>query len=100
MLTHDDIVRAVNKVAPNHPVKWVAYFGSYANGDQTEDSDLDLLVEFVKPNSYLNLISFKHNMEDELEVSVDVVSMPIVSTSYLEIEREVPVYGQERQDFA
>jgi len=42
MLTHDKIAKAVEEAASSYPVKWVAYFGSYASGQQGENSDLDL----------------------------------------------------------
>ena len=94
MLTHDKIVAAVKKTAPSYPIKSVAYFGSYAEGRQTEESDLDLLVEFhERPISLLVQISFKHEMEDELNIPVDVVATPISKDSILEIERTVHVYG-------
>ena len=100
MLTHDEIVNAVKKTVVSYPIRTVAYFGSYADGNQTEDSDLDLLVEFVRPISLTTIIDFQLDMEDELNVAVDVVSFPVVEGAIIEIEKVVQVYGQKRQDFA
>ena len=50
MLSHDDICSAVGKVADEYALVKVCYFGSYAEDRASEKSDLDLLVEFVKPH--------------------------------------------------
>lgn len=101
MLTHEKIAKAVEKISIHYPVKSVAYFGSYADGNQTEGSDLDLLVEFDKGEkiSLYTVIGFKQDMEDEVGAKVDVVEMPIAERSYIEIERAVHVYGEEKQDY-
>ena len=46
MLTHERIVDAVAKTATRFPLKKVSYFGSYADGVMTEQSDLDILERF------------------------------------------------------
>jgi len=63
MLTHEKIVHAVKKAANEFPILKVDYFGSYADGKATEDSDLDLLVEFIEPAiSILSIIKLKHGI--------------------------------------
>jgi len=49
MLTHEEIVKAVAKAATQFSLEKVSYFGSYADGNATEKSDLDVLVEFSDP---------------------------------------------------
>jgi predicted nucleotidyltransferase len=94
MLTHERIVEAVRKAASEfYPIAKAEYFGSYANECATEDSDLDLLVDFgEKTVSILTVIGFKHFLEDELEKPVDVISMPIPKEAIIEIGRTVSVY--------
>ena len=79
MLTHEQIVKAVEKAAMKFPLTRVLYFGSYADGKATEQSDLDVLVEFPKDVriSLLDVIVLKYNLEDELHISVDVVGLPL-----------------------
>lgn len=92
MLTHEMICMAVKKAAEVFPIIKADYFGSYANGDATEDSDLDLLVEYSEPSvSLLTTIGLKHFLEDELSKPVDVIHAPIPKSSILEIERTVSV---------
>ena len=94
MLTHEKIVETVNKAIKEFPLTKVTYFGSYADGQATEKSDLDLLVEFEHESvSILTIIGLKHFMEDELGIPVDVIHAPIPSDALIRIENEVPVYG-------
>ena len=94
MLSHEDIERAVSEAAARFPLKKASYFGSYAEGRASDESDLDLLVEFTSPQASLLMIAaLKHSLEDELQVPVDVVHAPIPEGAIIEIGRVVPVYG-------
>ncbi|HBU11642.1 MAG TPA: hypothetical protein DEB31_02595 [Clostridiales bacterium] len=95
MLTHELIKEKINLVAPLYPLKKIMYFGSYATGRQTENSDLDVLVEFTTPGvSLLMLSDLKNRLEDELHVPVDVIHHPLPENSLLDIDKAVSVYGE------
>jgi uncharacterized protein len=51
----------------------ISVFGSYAKNNQTDESDLDLLVEFTKPVSLLKLIALENYLSDLLDLKVDLV---------------------------
>ena len=94
MLTHEKIVNAVKKAADEFPLTKAEYFGSYAEGQATEESDLDLLVEFEEPAvSVLTIIRLKRYLEEELAKPVDVMHAPVPQSSLLEIGKVVRVYG-------
>ena len=96
MLTHEQIVKAVEKAAAKFQLNRVLYFGSYADGKATEQSDLDLLVEFTNDDeiSLLDVIRFKRNLEEELKIHVDVVGLPLpeAAKKRIKIKKTVPVY--------
>ena len=100
MLTHEQIVQAVTKAATKFQLNKVLYFGSYADGKATEESDLDLLVEFANDDeiSLLDVMDFKQNLEDELSKNVDVVGLPLTEKAQkrLIIKKTVPVYERTR----
>jgi predicted nucleotidyltransferase len=48
-------------------------FGSVARGTNVEQSDVDVVV-VLKKQDMLNLIGIKQDLEEELHLSVDVVS--------------------------
>lgn len=54
-------------------VKEIGIFGSYVRGEQKENSDLDILVEFKEPIGF-DFIELAEFLESILEVSVDLVS--------------------------
>jgi predicted nucleotidyltransferase len=92
MLTHEKIVDAVEKAAQEFPLTKVAYFGSYAKGQATEESDLDLLVEFEEPAvSILTVIRLKHYLEEKLAKPIDVIHAPLPQGSIIEIGKAVNV---------
>jgi predicted nucleotidyltransferase/DNA-binding XRE family transcriptional regulator len=64
---------AVLAVADKHGVSNVRVFGSVARGDEEQESDLDLLVHLPAGSGLFALGRFKHELEQLLGVSVDVV---------------------------
>ena len=57
-----------------YKVKHLKVFGSYAKGEQTEDSDLDLMVSFEETPTLLMFIGLKEYLEGITGVEVDLVT--------------------------
>lgn len=56
-------------------IKKAALFGSMARGEDTPDSDVDLVVSFASRNyDLLDLVGLKHALEDVLLLPVDIVT--------------------------
>lgn len=55
------------------PIRRLALFGSWARGDQTPNSDVDILVE-VAPSIGLRFVTLAQRLEDLLGCKVDLVS--------------------------
>jgi uncharacterized protein len=56
-------------------IKQIGLFGSFIRGEQTESSDIDLLVEFEKGHSDLfNYMRLRSYLEELLGRKVDLVS--------------------------
>lgn len=54
-------------------------FGSYVPGEQTPDSDLDLLVEFNdRPLTLLQFTALEYELSDELQIKVDLVEKSVL----------------------
>ena len=64
----------VIQIAQDNDVSYVALYGSYSRGEQTKDSDLDLLVSFDKKKGLLDLISIEQKLSELLNIKVDVVT--------------------------
>ena len=94
MLTIDEIKKTVAEIAPKYNLTKVTLFGSRANGTATENSDVDLLVEFTTPSiSLLKLISLKHTLEEIWNLEVDVIHSPLPESSILIIDKEIEIYA-------
>jgi predicted nucleotidyltransferase len=48
-------------------------FGSYARGEEVEESDVDILVEFYEPIGW-EFIDFMEFLEEILDIEVDLVT--------------------------
>ena len=66
----DEIREIVAPIAKQHGVDKVFLFGSYARGDATPASDVDLCVDAPK----LRLGGLYADLEDALKKSIDVVT--------------------------
>lgn len=58
-------------------VKSIAIFGSYARGEQNEESDIDIIVEFKEPVGLL-FIHLADFLEEILGVKVDLLTMDAI----------------------
>jgi predicted nucleotidyltransferase len=72
----------VKKVLARHGLGNPRVFGSVARGDDTEASDLDLLVDARRGTSLLDLVKAKYAIEDALRVPVDLVTLDDLPESY------------------
>ena len=61
-------------IARKYGIHNVRVFGSVVRGQQTQDSDIDLVVAMDKNRSLLDRIGFMQDVEDLLHVKVDVVN--------------------------
>lgn len=70
-----NIKKSISKMLVEGGVKRAAIFGSFARGDATEDSDIDLLIEFKgDKKSLLDLAALKIQLEESLGRNVDLIT--------------------------
>jgi predicted nucleotidyltransferase len=55
-------------------VKTASVFGSYARGDATAKSDLDLLVELADGKTYLDLGGLQYELQERFSVRADIAT--------------------------
>jgi uncharacterized protein len=56
-----------------YKVEELGIFGSYVRTEQTEASDVDVLVEFSETPSLLKFVNLENYLSDNLGVKVDLV---------------------------
>ena len=77
MYSSIDIESELKRLKPELVEKFhvtnIGYFGSFSKGDQTESSDLDILVEFSQPVGW-NFFTLEKFLEETLGLKVDLVT--------------------------
>lgn len=92
-MTITEIKAVVDQIAPSYPVLSIDLFGSYARNENTESSDVDLLVFFdEKVASLFDLSGLKLDIQDRLNRKVDIVAGPLKENSFLTIDKKVRIY--------
>jgi len=61
-------------IQERYSIDTLGVFGSFVRGEQTSDSDLDLVVTFQTPQSLLDLVELENLLSDHLGVKVDLVT--------------------------
>jgi len=88
----DKIIDKLVSILKKHGAKKIEIFGSYARGEQKETSDLDVIVEFEKRKSLLELVGIEQELEDVLGIKVDLLTRASISPYLIErIEKESKV---------
>jgi predicted nucleotidyltransferase len=77
------------RLSEKYGVSIMAIFGSYGRGQQREDSDVDILVDFQKPIG-IEFIDLADELEMLLHRKVDLVSLKGIKPIYYQnIEHEL-----------
>lgn len=94
--TVDELRNIVGAVAADYGIKRVSLFGSYASGQQTKDSDIDLLIDKGELKGLFMFNSFVNTLEERLERSVDVITYQTLERSLIKdtVKNEVVLYEQ------
>ncbi|MCX6269657.1 MAG: nucleotidyltransferase domain-containing protein [Bacteroidetes bacterium] len=77
MITRSDILNKLNDLKPilhrDYSVKQIGLFGSFSDDSYSEDSDIDLLVEFEKPIGW-KYFSLEIYLENVFGRKIDLVT--------------------------
>ena len=73
-LDRENIELRIIPILKKYEVKKAALFGSYARGEETESSDVDVLIEFKVRKTLIDLVGLEQEIEEELQISTDVIT--------------------------
>ena len=76
MISLDYISSAVSRVLAQYDVSEAYLFGSFARGEQTPNSDIDLRLVCGNTMTFGALYEISHELEKELGREVDIVTNP------------------------
>lgn len=77
----EEIKRKVVPILMEEGVVRSSIFGSYVRGDNTEESDIDVLVELPKGKSLLDLVRLQRKLGNILAKKVDLLTYNSISPS-------------------
>ena len=69
-----DIDAVALGVLAKYPIKRAAFFGSVARGEATEESDVDMIVEFLPDTPTLEYFGLEIDLEEALKRDVDLIT--------------------------
>ena len=76
MISPTDISTAASRALAQYDVSEAYLFGSFARGEQTPDSDIDLRLVCSNTMTFGTLYELSHELEKELGRKVDIVTTP------------------------
>lgn len=76
MITPTDISTAASHVLAQYDVSEAYLFGSFARGEQTPNSDIDLRLVCGNAMTFGTLYELSHELERELGRKVEIVTNP------------------------
>lgn len=76
MPTQDTIKKVVCDVVKNYDVKEAYLFGSYARGEETPNSDMDIRLLCGKSMRIQDLYHIEKELEERLSSSIEIISAP------------------------
>jgi len=95
MRTMQEIRKTLNEhrsqLLDKYPIKSIAIFGSYARNEQTDKSDIDILVEF-NDNIGIKFIDLADDLENYIGLKVDLVSRKGIKDRYYQVIKSDLVY--------
>ncbi len=69
----------VIKICKKENISFLALFGSYKNGNATDDSDIDLLIRLKGSQSLFRLIKISQELSDLFNKKVDLLTENAIS---------------------
>ncbi|MDR0930540.1 MAG: nucleotidyltransferase domain-containing protein [Clostridiales bacterium] len=90
--TIEEITNILKPILTNYDVKKAAIFGSYARGQATDKSDVDLLITTNNVFDLEQYYNFENDLESALRLNVDIMFYHYINPYMLEdIKREMVI---------
>jgi len=78
MKTFDEIREVLSRqkqsICENYQITEIGIFGSYARGEQTETSDVDVLVDYETAPTFITLVQLRDYLSELFGLKVDIVT--------------------------
>jgi predicted nucleotidyltransferase len=95
MMNRVEIFKEITRQLKNQGATKIAVFGSYVRGEEKPGSDIDIIVEFSRRKSLLDLVRIERELSEVLGIKVDLLTEKSISPYLIDtIKKEMEViYG-------
>ena len=94
----EEIKKMILPIAEKYGVENVYLFGSYARGEATSDSDLDLLIDKGRLKGLFMLGAMYSDLEECFDKKLDLLTTGSLESEFLKniVGEELLIYGSNR----
>ena len=92
----EEVKRKITPILKKAGVQYAGVFGSIARGEVRPDSDVDILVKFIGPATFVSYLQLDENLRSKLGRDIDLVTEGAVNKfmrPYIERDLKL-IYGQ------
>ena len=94
-INKEEIYENIKNLLLKEGAKRIAIFGSYARGEPTPDSDVDILVDFKERKSLLDLVRIERLISENLGMKIDLLTEKAINPYLIDrIKKEMEVIYQ------
>jgi predicted nucleotidyltransferase len=92
MIRQEIIISIINYLKPYKPLK-IGLFGSYARGEERQESDIDLLISFRNTLSLLQIVRIERELSEITGRKIDLLTEPALKNMKLKeyIEKDLKI---------
>jgi len=81
MYDQKELIDKLTPIFRQYPIKRAALFGSYARGEQSDESDLDIILELDYSKQPELIYEFWDQLEEIIKLKADVITFGSLSTA-------------------
>ena len=81
MYSEQELINKLIPIFEQYPIKRAALFGSYARGEQTSESDLDLLLDYEFSSELPDFLDFWDELDRVMGIKSDVLTLCSLDTT-------------------
>jgi len=89
MYDQKELIDKLTPIFKQYPIKRAALFGSYSRGEQSDKSDLDIILELDYSKQPELIYAFWDQLEEIIKLKADVITFGSLSTAPVSFRERV-----------
>ena len=73
-MNQQEIIQKIKPILERHAITKAELFGSYARGDETVNSDVDMIVQLGRPTGLFEFVHIEQELTDAIGRKVDLTT--------------------------